>query len=625
MIRFLLFLLLLTLIPAGFAANSSAPPKVSSEANHPNIVWLVSEDNSIQYAGLYSESGARMPNIEKLAQHGLVFNHAFANAPVCSVARSTLITGCYAPRIGAQYHRKIQPAPMPEGLEMFPYYLRQVGYYTTNNNKEDYNLIKGGEVWDESSRNARYQNRAPGQPFFHVQNFDLTHEGKLHFSQESMKNKATETDPDKVIPFPYLPNTATARYTHAKYLDHQQQMDQQIGAFIQQLEREGLLENTFIFYYGDHGGVLPRSKGYVYESGLHVPLVVYVPDKWKHLVPAPAGSRVDAFVRFIDFAPTILHLAGATIPKQMDGQAFLGPKVREASWKKRNTVFAYADRFDEKYDLVRSLRKGRYKYIRNFQPFNVDGLYNFYRYKMLLYQEWWDMFRAGELNVVQAQFFQQRPAEQLFDLEKDPHEINNLADNFAYQRVLADIRHDFQQQLRAINDLSFFPEPYYLKTGIQNPVQFGKDNQQLIRELIAIADLQLLPFNRAEKQLKSALHAPNPWKRYWALIVCSSFGEQAATFYPVAKEMARKDAENLVRVRAAEFLGLCQVQDPQPVLLDALKNAQSPTEANLILNTIVLLRDSKGFPFVINRDLFNPKWFENEAELFIQRLDYLAR
>ena len=154
-------------------------------ADRPNIVWLTSEDNSVHYAKLYNENGASMPNIEALADHGLVFNHAFSNAPVCSVARTTLLTGAYAPRIGTQFHRRSKMVPMPEGGRMYPWYLREAGYYTTNNSKEDYNVIdKGG--WDESSAKATWRNRKSGQPFFHVQNTTLTHESSLHFSAEEM-------------------------------------------------------------------------------------------------------------------------------------------------------------------------------------------------------------------------------------------------------------------------------------------------------------------------------------------------------------------------------------------------------------------------------------------------------
>jgi arylsulfatase A-like enzyme len=356
------------------------------EYEKPNIVWLVSEDNSKHFLKLYEEGGASMPNVEALAEKGIVFNNAFSNAPVCSVARSTIISGCYAPRVGSQYHRRMELAPMPNGLKMFPEYLREAGYYTSNNSKEDYNFIKSDSVWDESSKDATYKNRKSGQPFFHVQNFGTTHEGQLHFTKAQMDSTETETPQKNVPVFPYHPDTPLYRFTNAYYRDLHQKVDTQIGEFIKHLEEEGLMENTIVFYYGDHGGVLPRSKGYIYESGLSVPMVVYVPEKWKHLATTKMGSRTDTFVQFIDLAPTVLNLAGVEIPEQIDGKAFLGKTVTNENLNNRNTTFGYADRFDEKYDLVRSFRKGKYKYIRNYQPFNVDALFNFYRYKMLDYK-----------------------------------------------------------------------------------------------------------------------------------------------------------------------------------------------------------------------------------------------
>ena len=199
--------------------------KKGPSINLPNIVWLVSEDNSKHYLQLYDKNGASMPNVEALAKNGIVFNNAFSNAPVCSVARSTIITGCYAPRVGAQYHRNMQFAPLPEGLKMFPEYLREAGYYTTNNAKEDYNFKTPEGVWDESGNEASYQKRDPGQPFFHVQNFHTTHEGQLHFSKVEMANSPTNSQNTREGLFPYHPDTPTFRYTNAFYRDLHQKVD----------------------------------------------------------------------------------------------------------------------------------------------------------------------------------------------------------------------------------------------------------------------------------------------------------------------------------------------------------------------------------------------------------------
>ena len=260
-------------------------------ADRPNIVWIVSEDNSIHYLSHFFPGGASAPEIESMAAHGLTFNHAFSNAPVCSVARTTLATSCYGPRIGTQFHRRYKMAAMPEGLKMFPAYLRNAGYYTTNNSKKDYNAIEGEGVWDESSKNASWRNRTdPGQPFFHMESHAQSHESSLHFDVKTFQNEATKTDPNSIKLADYFPDTPLFRYTHARYHDRMQVIDDIVGRTIAKLEEDGLLEDTFVFYFGDHGGVLPRSKGYLYESGLHVPLVVRVPENFKLLVDAEYGA-----------------------------------------------------------------------------------------------------------------------------------------------------------------------------------------------------------------------------------------------------------------------------------------------------------------------------------------------
>lgn len=593
-------------------------------ADRPNIVWIVSEDNSKHWLRLYEEGGAAMPNIEKLAENGLVFQNAFSNAPVCSVARSTLITGSYAPRIAAQYHRRGAMAPMPEGLRMFPHYLREAGYYTTNNSKTDYNLSDKG-MWDESSNKATYRNRGFEQPFFHVQNFGRTHEGQLHFTEEFMEENATETDPHAIKVFPYHPDTPVFRYTYAKFLDHHIETDAQMGEFLARLKDDGVADDTIVFYYGDHGGVLPRGKGYAYESGLNVPLVVYAPEKWRHLLPLNAGRSVEGFVSFIDFGPTVLNLAGVDVPETMDGKPFLGEGVTARDLDRRDEAFGYADRFDEKYDLVRTFRKGKYKYIRNYQPFNFDGLFNDYRYKMLAYREWHAMYQEGELNAVQSQFFEPREAEALYDIEKDPHETNNLADDPKSASVLRDLRQRLTNQVKEISDLSFLPEPAMLSEALSNPVQFGRENQDRIGKLVDTANLSLLPFAKAKSGIAKAFKSNDPWVRYWGAIVCSSFGKEASSFTETAKNLVKNDADNLVRVRAAEFLALIGAVKPQKAIYLSLKNAESEVEANLILNTVTLLQDGQpGYKFNINPGIFPKEWRSNLRGNVSRRLAYLT-
>jgi len=564
-------------------------------ADKPNFVWILSEDNSIHYLNHFFEGGAETPNIETMAAEGLTFNNAFSNAPVCSVARTTLITGCYAPRIGTQFHRKSVTAAMPEGLRMFPAYLRDAGYYTTNNAKTDYNAKASGGVWNESSNKAHWRNRKEGQPFFHKVTYATSHEGQLHFSENKMKSTKTQTDPASVTLAPYHPDTPTFRYTYATYHDKIKAIDVQVGKVIDQLRKDGLLENTFVFYFGDHGGVLPRGKGYAYESGLHVPLVVRIPDKWQSLVDVKRGARTDGFVSFIDFGPTLLNLAGLTVPEQMDGHPFLGKGISSAELAARDEVFGYADRFDEKYDLVRTLRVGDFEYVRNYQPFNFDGMQNDYRYQMAAYREWRKLFKAGKLNATQSQFFQTRPAEMLFNIAKDPHEVNDLSGDSEHKETLLKLRSRLSEIVKSMPDLSFYPEPFLAKNAIPtNAVAFGQKHKDEIASLVDLADLQLGSFEAAKEKLRAALKSDDATTRYWACIVASTFGKNATPLTEVIANVAKSDKDPLVRTRAAEFLGLTKAGDPVPAIMASLKMSDSPITTNLILNSAVMLHDGEA-------------------------------
>ena len=594
-----------------------------SKVERPNIIWLTTEDNSTHYMKLYNEDGVSMPAIEKLASNGVVFDNAFSNAPVCSVARSTLITGCYAPRIFTQYHRPAKHVPLPKDVMPMPYYLKKAGYYTTNNHKQDYNFILPDGVWDESSTNATYKNRQAGQPFFHVQNYTTTHEGNLHFSQETI-DKTTDEDLEHIKVFPYHPDTKTFRFSYHHFQKRHKLADQQMDDFLKDLDEQGLMEDTIIFYYGDHGGVLPRSKGYTYESGLQIPLVVYVPEKWKHLIPFDRGSRSQTFVEFIDLAPTALALAGVTVPTGMDGTPVMGKIVQKSEIQNKNTAFGYADRFDEKYDLVRTLRVGKYKYTRNYQPFNIDALFNFYRYKMLAYKEWLSLYREGKLNDVQSQFFEPKSPEALYNIDQDPHEINDLSNSENHQEILLRMRGQLHERIKEMPDLSFYPEPYLLDNAIVNPIAFGQNNKTAIAELIAIADLNLAPYDLVEGKIKLALQNKNPWKRYWGLIVCSSFGMQAKGLVPQIQKILQTDEVNLVRIRAVEFFMLNKISFDKNILKILLENTSSETEANLILNTISLIKGYQPeIKFNFSKEIFPCEWHDEPNDLVNRRLEYL--
>ncbi len=588
----------------------------------PNIVWITSEDNSKHYQKLFDDNGIPTPNIESLAKEGLIFNRAFSNAPVCSVARSAIISGCYGPRIGAQFHRKMAVVPMPDSLKMFPAYLRRAGYYTTNNSKEDYNIIKSDDVWDESSKKASWKNRSEKQPFFHVFNIGVSHESSMHFTAQDMESNPTETDINSFKIQPNHPNTQLFKYTNALYRDKIREMDRQVGEIIKELKEEGRLDDTFIFYFGDHGGVLPGSKGYLYETGLHVPMVVHVPKNYRHLVRDKIGSTINGFVSFIDLAPTVLNLAGIDIPKEIDGTAFLGKDIEIEELNSRDETYSYADRFDEKYDVVRAVRKGKYKYIRSYQPFNYDGLMNNYRYKQLAYQEWQTLYHDGKLNEVQSVFFEKRAPEMLFDIDADPYETKNLADDPAYSSTLINMREKLASWVKGMPDLSFYPEHFLIEKAFENPVEFGKIHSNEIQKYIEIADLNLQHFDDAKNSLTTALKSSDPRERYWAIIACSTFGQQANGMESHIREMASQDTELINRVRAAEFLGIVKKLDPSAIMTNSLYESEKPSEALLILNSIVLMNSGNyNYKFDIKLDKL-AKTVAEDSEVQL-RLKYL--
>ncbi len=580
-----------TLGMAAGATAASRPALGAPPERRPNFVWILSEDNSKHYLRLFDPAGAPAPAIEGLARQGVVFQRAFSNAPVCSVARTTLMTGVLAPRIGSQYHRKMQLANLPPGLRMFPAYLRDAGYYATNNSKKDYNVVEGKGVWDESSRKATWRKRPSKQtPFFHMMSNGGSHEGRLHFKPQQMKPENITTRRQDMVLADYHPDTPTFRHTYARYHDCIKAIDRVVGSVVQQLEEDGLLEDTFVFYFGDHGGVLPRSKGYIYESGLHVPLVVRIPQNWKHLVTVRPGTHTDGFVSFIDFGATVLRLAGIVGPDQVDGTPFLGPDVSLAELEARDEAFGYADRFDEKYDLCRSLRKGRFKYMRNYQAFYPDGLQNNYRYRMLAYQEWRTLFKQGKLNAAQRQFFEPKPAEALYDVDADPHEVRDLASDPAHAETLRELRKRLQTRVKSLPDLSFYPESHLIEHALNDGAAFGQAHRAEIGRLIDVADLSLLPFAEAEPELRKALTAENCWERYWALIACSCFADSAKPLTSLAAQRLT-DPVLLVRVRAAEFLAITGARDPNPTFRDVLSTTQSATEALITLNSVVFVND----------------------------------
>jgi arylsulfatase A-like enzyme len=362
----------------------------------PNILWLTSEDNG-QELGCYGDPIAHTPNIDQLASRGMRYVNAWSNAPVCAPARTAIISGMYPTSLGAQHMRS--QVPLPKDIRLYPTILRELGYYCSNNSKTDYNLdVKATDLWHDSSELAHWRNRKMGQPFFSVFNFTLSHESELR----TRPHRAVQ-DPARVRIPPYHPDTPEVRQDWAQYYDRVSEMDRQVGQILEQLETDGLSENTIVFYYGDHGSGMPRSKRWLYESGLKVPLLVYIPQRLRPVVLGEyePGSVSQRLVSFVDLVPTLLSILGISPPKYLQGSAFLGKYASQSP----EYIYGFRDRMDERIDISRSVRDQRYSYIRNYMPHRPQGTYLAYMFQTPTTRVWKDLFDQGQLDDIQSRFW----------------------------------------------------------------------------------------------------------------------------------------------------------------------------------------------------------------------------
>ncbi len=583
------------------ASTTPAPKKGAESQERPNIVWYLTEDLSPQMYALFMDGkGCEAPNAERLAREGVIYTNAYSNAAVSSAARTTLITGCFAPSFEGSFHRKVVTNPMPENLNMFPYYLRQAGYYTLNAQKTDYNVELDTEAWDVINAPTYSWADRPdkSQPFFLMRTNAVTHESSLHFNHNDFNNKPTEHDPAKVDLLPMHPDTKLMRYTYATLYDRIMDSDRELGEIVDRLEQEGELDNTIILFFGDNGGCLPGTKGYTDDIGVHVPLVVYVPQKWRDKLGIEAGSTREDLVSFMDFGATTLNLAGAEIPERMDGIPFLG----EDSERGRESVVCYGDRFDEYYSFNRSIRKGDLRYERSFNPYQRQSLFASYRVKQIAFQEWYDLYNAGGLNEAQSRFFQEYGVEELYDLKNDPFELNNLASDPKYKKELKELRGDLYDYLIDRCDLGFFPENIIHEEAMENPDKYGDENKARIKRFVAIADLQRSSFSKAKKSLEKYLASSDNVEQWWALATCISFGEEARSMVEPVKKLLKSD-RGFVRQRAMLFLGMMGETFTKSDVMSNLEICKVGTEAMVIFNDVAIMVEEgymKAFPIDIS-------------------------
>lgn len=424
----------------------------------PNILWISTEDMS-PHLGCYGDKVAKTPNIDRLASQGIRYTNVFTTAAISAPCRAGIITGMYQTSIGCMhmrttsYRRSVDnpiefTAVPPHYVKTFTEYLRTAGYYCTNNAKTDYQFAKDpvpASIWDECGQKAHYRNRPDkNQPFFSVFNYLGTHES------QNWDITNVKTDPRKVIVPPYYPDNEIIRKNIAKMYDNIARLDSIVGVLLNELEKEGELKNTIIFFWGDHGDGLPRSKRWLYDSGLNIPLIIKWPDN------SNSGTVDDRLISSIDFGPTVLSLAGVPVPSHMQGTPFLGNQAG----KPRDAVFAARDRVDESYDMIRSVRTKRYLYIRNFytnEPFNI---WIPYLNNMPIYKEMLRLDAEGRLSGPQKSWMTySRPPEELYDVKTDPYQINNLANDPKLCGILEEMRKRQIEWTIETSDMGHLNEP----------------------------------------------------------------------------------------------------------------------------------------------------------------------
>jgi arylsulfatase A-like enzyme len=498
--------------------------------------------------GCYGNKFATTPNIDKLATDGFLYSRAYCPHAVCAPSRNCILTGVYATSNGHENMRSRYP--MSAEVHTYPEYLRKAGYYCTNNAKTDYNTsaFEYDAIWDECSKKAHYKNRPKGKPFFAVFNIELTHESQIF---KSIPNKELRHNPDKVYLPPYTPDLPETRHDWAQYYDKIEDMDTQVGKFLKELDESGEAENTIVMYYGDNGGVLARSKRFMYESGTRIPFIVRIPQKFKYLYPAQKpGQKVDRIINFVDLAPTLMSITGTTIPGYMQGNAFLGTKKT----KDQENTFMSRQRMDERYDLVRAVRDKKFRYIRNYMPFRITLQHVEFLFRAPSAVAWFTAFKEGKTDAVQSFPFLPKPVEELYNTEIDPWEVNNLASNPAYASDLIRMRKVQTDWMRSIRDAGLIPEAEYQNlAGDKSLYDYMRSAACPFDELMEASELATLGGKKELNRFIKYLKNPNSAMRYWGATGLLILKADAKPAIPALIEAA-KDKSGAVSTLAAEAL-----------------------------------------------------------------------
>ena len=554
------------------------PCMLSSVAmsEQPNIVWISCEDIS-PHLGCYGDPHAITPNLDKLAQEGTRYTNAFTTAGVCAPCRSAIITGMYQNSIGTHHMRC--NATLPTWLKPFPVYLREAGYYCTNNSKTDYQFSKPAkkEIWDICGAKGHWKNRPQkSQPFFAVFNFTGCHESGI--ASESKYMSVTEDllpsqrqNPKELTTLPpYYPDTTITREDWKRNYELITAMDVWAGDLIQQLKDAGEYDNTIIIYWSDHGVGLPRAKRWLYDSGTHIPLIIRVPAKFQKSLDISSLATDNQLISAVDFAPTVLNIAGIDPPSYLQGRAFLGLHLSPP----RKFVYGARDRMDERYDIIRTVRGPQYRYIRNFEPLKPYYQYMNTPEKGATMQEIRKKEASGQLDPVMALFSaNEKPVEELYDTHADPFEIHNLADDPAFSQRLSEMRHALSEWQNEIGDVGLIPEAEIeileQDAGSRFAIlQSTTKNSSTEKRLALLVDIATSASEGPAgiPKLLDALQNEDASIRYWAATGIGNIGPAAtSTLKRVVESL--NDPSPSVRIAAARAVAkLGSPEEALPVL-----------------------------------------------------------
>ncbi len=578
----------------------------ATAAERPNILWISAEDISAVTIGCYG-GPAKTPRIDALAEGGLRFDAAFSAAPVCAPSRSAIITGMMPTTLGSLPMRCA--ATPPSFVVGFPTFLREAGYYCTNNSKTDYNFDRSFKPgWNESSSTAHWRNRAKqSQPFFAVFNLTVTHESGLFGDQVKKRLKplapADRTDPATVDVFPFYPDTPVIREALAHRLDLAAVLDRQVGRILDELEADGLADSTIVVFWGDHGEGIPRGKRSLTDYGLRVPLVVHVPEKFRDAIRLPGSNApvgvTSNLVNLMDLGPTVLDIAGVEIPNWMEGKSFLGKHATV-----QGSVIGVADRMDAAPGFGRSVRDARFRYVRNFLPWiDGDDLPD-YATGVPITGELRKARVAGTLPTAATWFARtSRPAEELYDITTDPHELENLADSEAHAADLARLRSGLREWMVRTRDTGILPEPILRREAREAGSEWavfhpGKDQdaEEAVRYHTIFWVAWEVAAQPADTPWKELLDSPEPAVRFWTVhamawqAVCD--GPTKVPLVIAALETVLADNDPVVQIAAAWWLLKLGGGDAKPAL-DVLARDMKSSDPNVRQQALVAI-DSVG-------------------------------